>query len=146
MNMSNQRRFYIDGEWVDPVEPRNYEVINPATEKSIAIISLGSTDDINLAVEAARKAFESYSVTSKTERMGLLQDILTIYKRRYDEMAEVISLELGAPISMSQKSQAACGVGHLEGFLNAFGKLKRRQQLDNGDTLHPSVSHDEGHD
>nr|AFI78694.1 aldehyde dehydrogenase family protein [uncultured bacterium ws085G8] len=110
-------------------------MINPATEKSIATISLGSADDINLAVEAARKAFESYSATSKTDRLGLLQDILTIYKKRYDEMAEVISLELGAPISMSHKSQAACGVGHLEGFLEAFEKLKLRQQLDNGDIL-----------
>jgi len=135
MNMSNQRRFYIDGEWVDPVEPRNFEVINPATEKSIATISLGSADDINLAVDAARKAFESYSATSKTDRFGLLQDILTIYKKRYDEMAEVISLELGAPISMSKRSQAACGTGHLEGFLAAFEKLELRQQLENGDTL-----------
>ena len=135
MNMSNQRKFYIDGEWVGPVEPRNYEVINPATEKSIATISLGSADDIDLAVEAARKAFESYSATSNTDRFGLLQDILAIYKKRYDEMAEVISLELGAPITMSKRSQAACGTGHLEGFLEAFEKLELRQQLENGDTL-----------
>jgi len=131
----DKRKFYIDGEWVDPVEPSNLEVINPATEKSVATISLGSVDDIHLAVGAARRAFETYSVTSKADRLDLLQNILNIYKKRYDEMAEIISLELGAPISMSQKSQAACGVGHLEGFLAAFEKLELRQRLDNGDTL-----------
>ena len=135
MNMSNQRRFYIDGEWVDPVEPGDLEVINPATEKPVATISLGSAADINLAVDAARRAFESYATTTPADRLDLLQNILTIYKRRYDEMAELISLELGAPISMSQRSQAACGTGHLEGFLAAFEKLELRQQLENGDTL-----------
>jgi aldehyde dehydrogenase (NAD+) len=135
MDTQNHRRFYIDGEWVDPIDPDNFEVINPATEQSISTISLGSIEDVNLAVDAARRAFESYSVTPKSERLELLQNILTVYKKRYDEMAEVISLELGAPISMSRKSQAACGVGHLEGFLAAFEKLEFRQQLDNGDTL-----------
>ena len=135
MTKLDKRKFYIDGEWVDPVEPSNLEVINPATEKSVATISLGSVDDIHLAVGAARRAFETYSVTSKADRLDLLQNILNIYKKRYDEMAEIISLELGAPISMSQKSQAACGVGHLEGFLAAFEKLELRQRLDNGDTL-----------
>lgn len=135
MNISNQRKFYIDGEWVDPVEPRDHEVINPATEKPVATISMGSAADINLAVDAARRAFESFSATSPGDRLELLQNILTIYKRRYDEMAELISLELGAPISMSQNSQAAVGTGHLEGFLAAFEKLELRQQLENGDTL-----------
>ena len=135
MTMQNQRKFYIDGEWVDPVEPYNLEVISPVTEESVATISLGSVDDINLAVQAARRAFESYSATSKTDRIDLLQNILNIYKKRYDEMAEIISLELGAPISMSRKSQAACGVGHLEGFISALENLEMRQRLDNGDTL-----------
>jgi len=135
VTIQDKRKFYIDGMWIDPVEPNNFEVINPATEESVATISLGSVDDINLAVEAARRAFESYSVTPKNDRLDLLQSILTIYKKRYDEMAGIISLELGAPISMSRKSQAACGVGHLEGFLAAFKNLELRQTLDNSDTL-----------
>ena len=135
MTMQNQQKFYIDGEWVDPVEPYNLEVISPVTEASVATISLGSIHDIDRAVSAARRAFESWSATSKTDRLDLLRNILKIYKKRYDEMAEVISLELGAPISMSRKSQAACGVGHLEGFLAAFENLELRQRLDNGDTL-----------
>ncbi|MGB5486851.1 MAG: aldehyde dehydrogenase family protein, partial [Lysobacterales bacterium] len=93
MTKQDTRKFYIGGEWVDPVEPSNLEVINPATEKSVATISLGSVDDINLAVEAARRAFETYSATSNSDRLDLLQNILNIYKKRYDEMAEIISLE-----------------------------------------------------
>ncbi len=135
MTMPNQRKFYIDGQWVDPVEPSNFEVFSPATEASVATISMGLPEDIDLAVKAARRAFESWSLTSKKDRLDLLQKILKIYKKRYDEMAEIISLELGAPISMSRKSQAACGVGHLEGFLAALESLQLRQQLPNGDTL-----------
>ena len=135
MTIQDKRKFYIDGKWVEPLQPNQYEVLNPATEEAIATISLGSFDDIDLAVKAARRAFESYSVSSKNDRKDLLQSILTVYKRRYDEMAEVISLELGAPVSMSKNSQAAVGVGHLEGFLEAFDELTLRQEMANGDTL-----------
>ena len=96
---------------------------------------MGSIDDIDRAVTSARRAFESWSVSSKNDRKDLLQRILAIYKSRYDEMAEVISLELGAPISMSKNSQAAVGVGHLEGFLEALDELTLRQEMANGDTL-----------
>ena len=135
MTIQNERKFYIDGDWVEPLQPNEFEVLNPATEKAIATISMGSAEDIDLAVKSARRAFESYSETSKNDRKDLLQRILTIYKRRYDEMAELISLELGAPISMSKNSQAAVGVGHLESFLEAFDELTLRQEMTNGDTL-----------
>ncbi|HEY5774655.1 MAG TPA: aldehyde dehydrogenase family protein, partial [Xanthomonadales bacterium] len=118
-----------------PIEPSNFEVFSPATEESVSTISMGTPEDIDLAVQAARRAFESYSVSSTNDRKDLLQEILRIYKKRYDEMAELITLELGAPISMSRKSQAACGVGHLEGFLAALEKLKVRRQMASGDTL-----------
>ena len=135
MTIEDRRKFYIDGSWVEPLQPNDYEVLNPATEEAIATISLGSVADIDRAVSAARRAFESWSGSSKNDRKDLLQSILAIYKNRYDEMAEVISLELGAPISMSKKSQAAVGVGHLEGFLEAFDELTLRQEMANGDTL-----------
>jgi len=135
MNKLDRRQFYIDGEWVDPLEPSNFEVHNPATEESIGTISLGTYDDVDLAVQAARRAFASWSITSKDTRSELLQNILEVYKKRYDEMAETISLEVGAPIDMARKSQAACGVGHLEGFLDALGQLETRWQLPNGDTV-----------
>ena len=134
MIIGDNRRFYIDGAWVEPLQSNEYEVLNPATEDAIATISLGSADDIDLAVIAARRAFQSFSRTSKQDRIDLLQRILAVYKTRYDEMANVISLELGAPVSMSKNSQAAVGVGHLEGFLKAIDELTLRQETANGDT------------
>jgi len=135
VTIQDKRKFYIDGAWVDPLEPNDFDVLNPATERAIATISMGSADDVDLAVKAARRAFQSFSKTSKQERINLLQRILEVYKTRYDEMAEVISLELGAPVSMSKNSQAAVGVGHLEGFLKAIDELVLRQEMANGDTL-----------
>lgn len=135
MIIGDNRRFYIDGEWVEPLQSNDFDVLNPATEGVIATISIGSADDMDLAVKAARRAFRSFSRTTKQDRIDLLQRILAVYKTRYDEMAEVISLELGAPISMSKKSQAAVGVGHLEGFLKAIDDLTLRQECANGDTI-----------
>ncbi len=135
MSNLDRRKFYIDGAWVNPFQPNDFAVLNPATGESIATISLGSVEDIDLAVQAARRAFSSWSVATTGQRTELLQNILAVYQKRYDEMAEVISLELGAPISMSRKSQAACGVGHLQAFIRAFANLQPRQQLDNGDIL-----------
>ncbi|MDX2416982.1 MAG: aldehyde dehydrogenase family protein, partial [Xanthomonadales bacterium] len=135
MTIQDKRKFYIDGAWVESLKPNDFEVLNPATEDAIATISLGSARDIDLAVKAARRAFVSFSATSKQDRKDLLEQILVIYKKRYDEMAELICLELGAPISMSRNSQAAVGVGHLEGFLKAIDELTLRQEIANGDTL-----------
>jgi aldehyde dehydrogenase (NAD+) len=135
MSILDRRKFYIDGAWVEPVQVNDFEVLNPATEEVIATISLGSPNDIDLAVEAARRAFASFSTSSKHERLDLLESILAIYEKRYDEMAEVISLELGAPITMSRNSQAAVGVGHLKGFLKAFDELQFQWEMNTGDTL-----------
>lgn len=135
MIIGDNRKFFIDGEWVEPLRPNQHEVLNPATEDVIATISLGSVEDVDMAVKAARHAFQPFSMTSKQDRIDLLQSILAVYKTHYDEMAEVISLELGAPITMSKKSQAAVGVGHLEGFLESIDELTLRRQLANGDTL-----------
>ncbi len=135
MSMLDKRKFYIDGEWIDPLKSNDFEVLNPATEEAIATISMGSIDDVDLAVKAARRAFTSFSNTSRQDRIELLRRTLAVYRKRYDEMAELICLELGAPISMSKRSQAAVGVGHLEGFLNAIDELELRQELANGDTL-----------
>jgi aldehyde dehydrogenase (NAD+) len=135
MSTLDRRKFYIDGSWVNPNQPNDFKVLNPASEEEIATISLGSPADVDLAVKAARRAFDSYSSTSKQERRDLLESILAVYKSRYDEMTEVISLELGAPISMSRNSQAAVGVAHLKGFQKAFEALTTSQQLDSGDTV-----------
>lgn len=133
--MLDKRKFYINGEWIDPIAPHDLEVINPATEQPIALISMGTAADIDRAVAAAKTAFASYSRTSLDERIALLEKLLEIYIRRYDEMARTITLELGAPITMSTDQQAHVGVGHLEGFIEALKRIKLREELPNGDIV-----------
>jgi len=111
--MKDYRKFYIDGEWVDPAESRDFTVINPATEEVIAAISLGSPADVDRAVAAAKRAFESYSETNVEKRLALLRRIIEVYKLRMEEMAGIISEEMGAPISLSRKAQAPAGLAHL---------------------------------
>jgi aldehyde dehydrogenase (NAD+) len=133
--MLDKRKFYINGEWVAPVVANDLEVLNPATEKPIAVISMGSAGDIDRAVAAAKKAFATYSRTSTEERLALLEKLLSIYKRRYEEMAQTITMELGAPITMSTEQQADVGVGHLQGFIDALKRLHMREVLPNGDVM-----------
>ncbi len=111
--MKDCRQFYIDGKWVSPTEPHDFTVTNPATEEPIATISLGSAVDVDKAVAAAKKAFESYAETTVDERSALLQRIVEVYKSHLDEMAATISLEMGAPISLSRAAQAPAGLAHL---------------------------------
>ena len=111
--MSHEMQFYIDGAWVDPVTPHPFDVIDPATEEAYAQISLGSKADVDRAVAAARRAFASFSQTSKQERLDLLKRILAAYQARYDEVAKSISREMGAPMKLAMQAQAGIGVGHL---------------------------------
>ena len=111
--MQDRLKFYIDGQWVDPIQPKTLEVINPATEQPIGRISLGSAADVDRAVKAARAAFETFSRTKKEERIALLSDIARIYPTRYDEIARTITSEMGAPSWLSKAAQAATGIGHL---------------------------------
>jgi len=133
--MIDLRKFYIGGEWVNPVSTDEMDVINPATESCIATITMGSVDDVNRAVAAAKEAFTGYSHTSKEERLALLEKLLEIYKERFEEMARAISTEMGAPISMSRDAQADCGAGHLQGFIDALRSQEDRILLHNGDIL-----------
>lgn len=104
------RKFFIGGEWVDPAEPRELPVINPATEEPGGVISLGSAADVDRAVAAARKAFAAYSQTGKPERLDLIDALIAAYKLRYNDMADAITAEMGAPKRLSTKAQAAMGV------------------------------------
>ena len=110
--MTDYLKFYINGKWVDPTTPKTEDVINPATEEAIAKISMGSADDVNKAVAAAKAAFPSYSTTSKKERIELLEAIIEAYKKRYPEIAAAITSEMGAPNGLSINAQAAMGVAH----------------------------------
>src|SRR5579863_7571191 len=111
--MPDSTKFYINGEWVAPIERRLFDVINPATEEPIAQISMGSAADVDRAVKAAKAAFPSYSRTSREERLAMLQKIVEVYKSRYDEMAQTITKEMGAPAWLANRAQAATGVAHL---------------------------------
>ena len=111
--MKDYLKFYIDGKWVDPVSPKTEDVINPATEEAIARVSLGSKPDVDKAVAAARRAFETFSQTTKEERLALLQKIVEVYQKRYGEIVEAISKEMGAPLGLSKNAQAAMGIAHL---------------------------------
>ena len=122
--MKDCRNFYIDGKWVSPIETRDFEVINPAREQPIATISLGSAADVDRAVGAAKRAFESYSATTVQDRLGLLTRIVEVYKSKMEEMAQTISQEMGAPISLSRAAQAPAGLAHLLEIVKVLGHFK----------------------
>ena len=119
--MREYLKFYINGAWVDPVTPKTLAVINPATEQAAGHISMGSAADVDKAVMAARAAFGSYSQTSVDERVALLERVIVEYQKRYGDMAAAITEEMGAPVLLAQKAQAAMGIGHLQ---SALGVLK----------------------
>lgn len=112
MQQDHALQFYIDGAWVKPASDRTIETINPATEQPIGRVALGSSADVDRAVTAARRAFDSFSQTSREDRMALLDRIATVYKRRFTEMGQTISEEMGAPISFATRFQAGAGMGH----------------------------------
>ncbi len=111
--MNQHHQFYIDGEWVAPNGSDTLDVVNPATEQAIASIALGNAADVDAAVAAARRAFPGYAATPVEQRLELLQNILTGYKKRYDDIATTISDEMGAPTKLAVQAQAATGAGHL---------------------------------
>lgn len=118
--MRNQRKFYIDGRWVEPHSRQTMDIINPANEEVIGAITLGDQEDVDAAVAAARKAFDGFSQTTATERIALLERIIEIYKQRMAEIGEVVSREIGAPVSLAQAAQAPAGLGHFEATLQAL--------------------------
>ncbi len=111
--MKDCRHFYIDGKWINPIKAHDFEVINPATEEPIATISLGGAADVDRAVAAATRAFDTYSETTLGTRLAFLRRIIEIYQSKIEEMAQTISLEMGAPISLSRAAQAPAGRRHL---------------------------------
>jgi aldehyde dehydrogenase (NAD+) len=113
-------QFYIGGRWVDPSEPRSLDVRNPATEEVIGRIAIGGAKDVDLAVAAAREAFETYSRTTREERLALLERIAAAYQARYEELAKTISLEMGAPIWLARAAQAATGLMHLKTMIEVL--------------------------
>jgi len=133
--LQNLNKYYINGAWVTPSSTTEFPVMNPATEQQIGVITLGNEDDVNRAVAAAKAAFETYSRTTKEERLALLEKLLEVTKARMEELAQAMTAEMGAPITMSRSPQADSAVEHLQDFINALKSLDEREILSNGDTL-----------
>ena len=127
--MREYTQFYINGEWVDPVKPNSFDVINPATEEVCAHISMGSEEDVNRAVAAARGAFESYSRTSVQERIELLESCVAVYQKYYNDIADAIREEMGAPRELAAGAQAYCGLGHLKEAAKILKTFKFEEEL-----------------
>src|ERR1700723_28933 len=122
--MRDCRQFYIDGKWVAPVAVSDFSVTNPATEEIIATISLGGAADVNKAVAAAKCAFPKFSETKLEVRLALLKKIIEVYQSRIEEMAETISQEMGAPMSLTRAAQAPVGLAHLNEVVRILGYFK----------------------
>ena len=122
--MLDKKNFYINGEWVSPKSPKEIQVIDPATEKSCAVISLGGTEEVNAAVVAARKAFKTWGFSSKEKRVELLEKLYVVYKKRWADIAEAITLEMGAPKDFSSQLQAGTGASHIKSFVRCLKEFK----------------------
>ena len=118
--MENQLKFYIGGQWIEPHSRETLEVINPANEEVIGSVTLGDREDVKTAVASARAAFESYSQWTVDERVALFERIIAVYNRRMPELAEIISREMGAPLTLARIAQAPSGLGQFEATLEAL--------------------------
>lgn len=129
--MIRHEQFYINGTWVTPKSTETLDVINPANEDVCATIRLGNEADVNAAVIAADKAFKTYSQASLKERIEIFESIISEYKKRYRDMADVIIMEMGAPTTFAQEEQAAAGLAHLETALEVLKFFKFEERIGN---------------
>ncbi|EJP73015.1 MAG: aldehyde dehydrogenase family 2 member C4 [SAR86 cluster bacterium SAR86B] len=132
--MNNELKFYINGSWIEPNSVEQIEVLNPATEEVLGNITAGTKEDVDIAVEAANNAFQTYSNFSKDQKIAIFESIIKEYEARLPEMAEVISDEMGAPMWLSNVAQAASGLGHFKTTLN-YLKSFEFEKDDDGFTL-----------
>jgi aldehyde dehydrogenase (NAD+) len=133
--MQNLTKFYIGGQWVDPLSTETLPVLNPATEARIGTVVMGNAQDVDRAVAAAKAAFMDFSTTPKSDRLDLLHRLKAATERRFEDLAQAMRMEMGAPITMARSAQADAAIGHLQGFIDALEQLDERQVLANGDVL-----------
>ena len=127
--MRERLQHYIDGKWVDSEGGARREVINPATEEACAVISVGTKADVDKAVAAARRAFKTFSQTTKEERLALLNRIVEEYKKRGADLAMSMAEEMGAPVSFAGTAQVGAGIG---GFMSTIAALKDFDFMEDG--------------
>ena len=133
--MDKLLKFYINGEWVDPLSTDRMPVLNPASVEQVGEVALGGESDVDRAVASAASAFEHFSLSSAAERLDLLARIRAVTERRFEELAQAMRLEMGAPISMARDAQADAAIGHLDGFVAALEKLEEQERFENGEVL-----------
>jgi aldehyde dehydrogenase (NAD+) len=132
-------RHYIDGQWVESDGGTRHAVINPATEAPCTEITLGSAADVDRAVVAARRAFESFSRTSVDDRIALLEAIVAEYKARANDIAEAIATEMGCPISMARTAQVGSGIGHLTAAVEALRNFAFEERIGGNRVVHEAI-------
>ena len=126
----NDTKFYIDGEWVEPEAPKLFDVINPATEEVAGQISVGTRRDVNRAVKAARRAFASYSATSREERVDLLKRIIRLYGERAGDLAQAMTAEMGSPITFSHEVQTVNALNHFKEMVRVLSSYQFESMMD----------------
>jgi aldehyde dehydrogenase (NAD+) len=130
--MMEKLKFYIDGAWVDPATPSTLGIVNPATEETFAQISLGSVADVDRAATAARRAFATYSVSSVEQRLSWLRKIVEGFKARLPELARMMTLEMGAPITFATERQATVALFHFEEAARVLAEYRFEERMGNG--------------
>ncbi|MEP9374260.1 aldehyde dehydrogenase family protein [Mesorhizobium sp. KR1-2] len=137
--MGHELQFYIDGGWVEPFTTTTLEVIDPATEEAFTRIAVGTPTDVDHAVQAARRAFPEFSRTSQTERLALLRRILDAYNARYEDIAQAVSREMGAPIAFAREAQAYAGQAHLMATIEALEAYEFEHQRGSTRIVHDAI-------
>ena len=127
--MENKKNFYIDGKWVAPKSKKEIKVINPATEEDCAVISLGNKEDVDLAVTSAKKAYNDWAFSTKEKRIQLLEKLYENYKKRWADIADAITTEMGAPKDFATKLQAGTGAAHLKSFIRYLKNFEFEKPL-----------------
>lgn len=127
---TNLTKFYINGHWVNPIEEKQFITINPATNTASGTIKMGSATDVNVAVKAAKNAFLKFSTTDVAYRRSLLAKIINLYEKRIDDLAAAVTLEMGAPITLSREAQVMAGLYNLKDSLNTLNNFQFSEQTE----------------
>ena len=129
--MIDKRKFYINGKWVNPIKKNDFEVINPSNENAYAVISLGKKEDVDIAVNHAKNAFLTWSSVDKKSKILLLEKLLEIYKKRWDEITQTMSEEMGAPLDWSSSAQTTSGADHIKDFIKRLKEFEFEKKFEN---------------
>ena len=129
--MLEKRKFYINGEWVNPIKSNDFKVVNPSNEECCALISLGNNEDVNNAVKAAKESFLRWSRVEKKYKIALIEKLYQIYQSRWDEMTKAISLEMGAPLDWASNAQTASGSDHINDFIKRLKEFDFEMEFSN---------------